>query len=355
MQRFKMLAVIVVFLVSFTALVAEDCNKLGDEYKKVMKEYNKVFAEMSSPEITKEEYDALDVKRKGLWKKASKKKKFWKECVENDKSKDKKHYNDGIKLKKSKDFKGAFAEFEKAIVINSKFQDAIYQAASVSIELNDLTSFEKYIASLTKKEKKGKLYKKLGKKYSNSKPNQAIKYYGEMAKYYQADEAYYKIGIIYSQKLFKLESGVTYFKKSIKSNSKNAKVYEALGATLNDMAASKPKKEKTKLNEAAVKYLTQGVNSGNKTYKRFYLLYYRLAKVSNELNKSKTALKNADLSIKKNKQNPNWGPAQFEKGLALFNMKKFDDAKKAFLIAKKDLVTKNSVKYYLDQIDKANK
>ncbi len=355
MQRFKVLAVITVLLISLTSLVAEDCGKFGDEYKKVMKQYKKAFNDMSSPEITKEEYDALDVKRKKLWSAASKKKKLWKECEENNKSIHKKHYNDGLKLKKGNDFAGALVEFEKAIKVENDFQPAINQAAFVSIELGDLESFEKYVVMVKEDSKKGKLYKKLGKKFVNLKPKTAIKYYSEMAKYYQADEAFYKIGIIYSQKLFKLESGITYFKKSIKVNPKNTKVFEALGATLNDLASTKPKKEKTKLNQSAFKYLTQGTKTGDKNYKRYYLLYYRLAKVSNELNKSKTALANAELSIKSNKKNPEWGPSQFEKGLALFNMKKFDKSKASFLIAKKDLVTRNTVKYYLDQIDKINK
>lgn len=355
MQRFKVLTMIAIFLISITSLVAADCDKLEAEFKKAGKNYKKVFNDMSSPEITKEEYDELDKKRLKLWPKIAKKKKAWKKCLEEDKSKHKKHYNEGVKFKKQNKLNEALAAFEKAISIEKDFQGAIYQAAYVSIELSNFDSFEKYVVMLKDKTQKGKLYKKLGKKFSNSKPKKAIAYYGEMAKYYQADEAFYKIGIINSQKLFKLNTGVTYFKKSIKVNAKNPKVYEALGATLNEIASSKSKKEKEKFNKSAMRYLEQGVNVKKNGYKKYYLLYYRLAKVANELNKSKTGLKNAELSIKSNKKNPKWGPAQFEKGLALFNMKKLDKAKAAFLIAQKDLITKNSVKYYLDQIKKMKK
>ena len=346
------ISIVLALLIFSATLLFGQCEGLEKEAKALKAEFDKVTQQMGNQGIEKAEYDKLLKKRADLWKRVSAKKKEFAKCEEKNKQKYKFLFNEGKELVKKKDYTGALAKFEAAIAEKADFEEAYYRAASMLIQLNKNDHFEEYASKVSDTTKRGKLYSKKATKLKHKNPNLAIKNYKEMAKYYKKDKAYSQIAGIYLTKKNDPANAVKFYQMALKIK-KLGKYYNTLGASYISLKdKTDGKKNKDNLHQKAIDAFLKGVNLGSKGYKNYFELCTRLSQAYNEKGKASSGLKYADkaLSFK-----ANYGLAHLEKGKALIKMKKFDLAKKSFMEAKKDIITKNQVKFYLDEIEKLKK
>ena len=326
----------------------EQCKEFEKEYKAKIAEFEKVKAEMSKGDVSKKRYEELYIQYTDLWNEAGQIKKQLKECEFNASSKHKALYNEAIGLKKEDELEDALELFLEAISIKDDFEEAYYQIVFILIELEEDSDIDQYLSKISDPESKGKLLNRRAHSEKNNHPKRAIKYYKQMAKYYKPDLAYYHIGLIYIEKLSSPKSAIKYFKMSLKKNSKDPKVYEALGAAVFETKPPKGKSKKTII-EDAITYFEKGIKYG-KGYKNLHVLCARNAQAYNELGKAKSALKYANMAIK-NAPNNNIATGFLEKGIALVKMDKKKEAEKYLNKAKKDLITKDQAVFWLKEIN----
>ncbi len=164
-------------------------------------------------------------------------------------------------------------------------------------------------------------------------------------------KAYYLAGMVYLNKLYNKERAVANFKAALKYTPEDPKLHDAIGATLMDM---KPPKGKTKKDLAteAITYFKKGIKY-SEGYKSLDLLYVRLAQAYNLLDQNKSAIKYADMALKKTKKK-NLASANLEKGIALCKLNKCNDAKKYLTLAEKDIATRNQAGFWLDKTKEKN-
>lgn len=346
------LFIVMIFILTTISLYADACSDLKKAYDKKIEEWKDIEIEMKNDETSKKRYDELLPKYNKRWEEAQKLKGELKQCDEESKNEHKAFYNRGIKLKKEKKYEDALVQFQEALKIEKDFEDAFNQICLVYIELGQLSEFDKAITDIKSKKTKGKLYHAAGKKMIHSKPDIAIKYYKSMAKVYKPEKAYYLIAGIYITKKDDPKTAIIYYKKALKLDSKEHKIYNALGATTVELAGKTTNKvEKDKLLDEAASIFLKGVRLGKKRYRKYYEMCIRLAQVYNTKGKAKSALKYANMAIKYNKDKK-YSLAHLEKGIALVKMKRYGEAKRMLKIASKDFQTKNSVKYWLGEIKK---
>ncbi|MCK5760763.1 MAG: hypothetical protein KAH33_05685, partial [Candidatus Delongbacteria bacterium] len=328
---------------------SDKCLEFEKLHKSKLDEFNKVKSAMSKPGVSKTEYNKLYESYTDLWNEASHYKRKLKECKFSQNSKHKALYNEAIGLKKEEEYDDALGLLFEAIEIKSDFEEAYFQIVLILIELDEDSEIDEYLTKVTNPEKKGKLLHRRANSIKNNYPKKAIKYYKEMAKYYKPALAYYQIGLIYSEKLSAQNSAVKYFKKSLKKNSKDPKVYEAVGAAILETKPPKGKSKKT-ITDQAISYFEKGIKYG-KGYKNIHVLCARLAQVYNELGKSTSALKYADMAIKK-APNKKIATGFLEKGIALTKMNKKKEAEKYLNRAKKYIMTKEQAIFWLKELKK---
>ena len=347
--------IISIFIITSISLYADTCSDLKKAYEKKIEEWKDIEIKMKNDETSKAKYDELLPEYNKKWDEAQKLKGQLKQCDEESKNVHKAFYNKGIKLKKEKKYTKALEQFQEALKVEKDFEDAINQICLVYIELGRLTNFEKYVKKIKNKKTKGKLYHTAGKKMLHAKPDRAIKYYKSMAKNYKPEKAYYLIAGIYITKKDDPKTAITYYKKALKLNPKEHKIYNALGATIVELSGkSTNKKEKDKLLDEAASVFLKGVKLGKKRYRKYYEICIRLAQIYNTKGKSTSALKYAEMALKYNKDKK-YSLAHLEKGIALVKMRKYNEAKRMFKIAEEDFQTKTSVKYWLGEIKKRRK
>ncbi|MDA3886663.1 MAG: hypothetical protein PF638_13805 [Candidatus Delongbacteria bacterium] len=330
-------------------LLLNQCKEFENEYKSKLAEFEKVKAEMSEGDISKEKYEILYESYTNLWNEASLFKKKFEECKFNASSKHKAIYNEAIGLKREDELDDALELFLEAVKIKDDFEEAYFQIVLILIELDEDYEIDKYIYKVTDAEKKGQLFYRRAYNEKNNYPKKAIKYYSEMAKSYKPNLAFYQIGLIYSEKLSDQTNAIKYFKKSIQKDSKDPKVYEALGAAILDTKPPKGQSKETIINEA-ISYFEKGIKYGN-GYKNLHTLCARLAQAYNELGKATSALKYADMAIN-NAPKKKIAAGFLEKGIALIKMDKKKEAEIYLNKAKKDLMTKEQATFWLKEIKK---
>jgi tetratricopeptide (TPR) repeat protein len=348
MTRQGIVALIILVTATLTGLFGEDCTQLENEVKALNKAFNEIRTKMSDKGISKEEYNNLKKSYNKAWKDLSAKKSELKACEEKASQKHKFFYNEAVKMAKGKDFKGAIAKLRESLAEKADFQVAKDKAVFYAARIQDLNTLNEFIKDVDKDEK-AKAYYTLARTYKNKNANTAIKYYLEAAKYGREAKSYYWAGVLSYTKLSKHSEAIGYFKKSL-SYKKDGKTYELLGACYMESKPTKTMK-KAQLVEEAVKYLSKGVALGSKNNKDFHIVCARLAQAYNEQGKSKSALNNAIKSLQ-NSSDKNYGLAHFEKGRALFKMKKYDEAKTSFNIAKNDIILSQNCQFWLKEIEK---
>ena len=330
-------------------ILTAQCKELENLYKIKLDEFERVKAEMSKSDISKKKYEELFKSYTNLWDEANQFKKKFKECKFNASSKHKALYNEAIGLKREDELEDALELFLQAIEIKNDFEEAYFQIVLILIELDEDSEIDKYIYKITDSEKKGQLFYRRAYNEKNNYPKKAIKYYKEMAKSYKPSLAFYQIGLIYSEKLSDQKNAIKYFKKSLKKDSKDPKVYEALGAAIMETKPPKGQSKKT-IVKSAITYFEKGLKY-RKNYKNLHVLYARLAQAYNKLGKATSALKYADMAINKAPKKKT-ATGFLEKGIALIKMNKKKEAKKYLNKAKKDLLTKEQATFWLKELKK---
>ncbi|MDA3839036.1 MAG: hypothetical protein PF574_08665 [Candidatus Delongbacteria bacterium] len=349
------LFIIIIFILTTISLYADACSDLKKAYDKKIEAWKDIEIEMKNDETSKKRYDELLPKYNKTWEEAQKLKGELKQCDEESKNEHKAFYNKGIKLKKDKKYEDALIQFQEALKIEKDFEDAFNQICLVYIELGQFTEFDESIKKIKDKKTKGKLYHAAGRKMLHSKPDIAIKYYKRMAKIYKPEKAYYLIAVIYITKKDDPKTAITYYKKALKLDPKEHKIYNALGATIVELSHKTTNKvEKDKLLDEAVSVFLKGVKLGKKRYRKYYEICIRLAQIYNIQGRASSALEYANMALKHNKDKK-YSLAHLEKGIALVKMKRYREAKRMFNIAQEDFQTKNSVKYWLGEIKKRKK
>ncbi|MDA3884169.1 MAG: hypothetical protein PF638_01095 [Candidatus Delongbacteria bacterium] len=343
---------IMIFISSSLNGEGNNCESLKKEYEVKLSKFNDVKANMSKPDITKDQYDQLYADYTEIWEEASQLKKKVQECEQGAKSKHLAVFNEGIALKKDKKYAEALAKFMEVTKIKSDFQKVNYQIADVLIYLGRDGEVDKWLSLVNDADEKGKLLYKRASSVKNSKPSTAVKYYKDMAAYYKPAKAYYLAGIVYLNKLYNKHKALEYFKKALKHTPEDPKLHDAIGATIMEL---KPPKGKTKkdLTIEAITYFKNGIKYGE-GYKSFDLLCVRLAQAYNSIDQHKTAIKYADMAIKSTKKK-NLASANLEKGIALCKLGQCNDAKKYLNLAEKDMTTKSQAIFWLDKTDEGSK
>ncbi len=345
---FKKFLTLIILFCTVALAYAGACDDLKKKFTAKDKEFKQIRKDMQAPGIEKAEYDKLKAKYASIWKERQKYKKQLAECELKNKQKDKYLFNEGQQLLKKGKYKESIAKFDEALKVNPKLEGAYKSAAVAAYKAKDYKLCEKYLEKVPSKETKGKIYKSIATSLKNKKPKQAIAYYKKQAELYHPEEAYYSIGLIYSEKYFDYYTSIDYLKKSLKSK-KQAKTYDAIGADYLNAKPNKDNPTKALLN-SAIKYLLLGDKLADKEkYKYHYLLCSRIAQAYNQQGKAKSALKYAEKSLAKSKDK-NFGIAHLQKGIALKKMGNVPEATKAFNIALKDNATKKSASSYLEQM-----
>ena len=325
----------------------EECETCGEEKSNLtekMVKFNKIRAKMSG-NVSKDEYAVLHKQYNSIWKEVNDIKRQIKECELETKNLPIALYNEALEAKQMEDYEEALELLEEAVSLREDFDEAYYQIVSILIELDENSEIDGYLGKISDPEKKGKLYYCRAMNSKDSYPKESISYLKAMSSHYKPELANYYIGLINITKLSNPDVAVKYLKKSLKINPNDPKVLDLIGATYIDMKVAKGQDKNTNIVKG-IKYLEQGVTNGS-GYKGLDLLFSRLAQAYNNVGKSVSALKYADLAIEQASIN-SLATANLEKAKALIKMDKSSEAISFLEIAKKDYLTKDEANYWIN-------
>ena len=247
------------------------------------------------------------------------------------------HYNEGLKYVKRRDYRNAKIEFGKSVEVNPEFAKGYYMLAYIAKINNDadgaLADYQKAIQYDTQYYLAwfglGKLYSDLGRM------SKAVSAFSEtilIDPTYQ--KAYFERGQAYLA-LKEKSKAIADFKKALSLDSQYILPYEALGQVYSD----------DKDFEKSIALLSKIKGSKAASYKTCYYL----AQAYNETQNFDDALKCANNSLA---QKSKWAPAYFEKGRALVGLKQKNEAIAAFKEAAKDARWKSAAEYEINLLTK---
>ncbi|MFO7810424.1 MAG: hypothetical protein R6V47_03515, partial [Candidatus Delongbacteria bacterium] len=128
--------IILAIIFSLTIVYAQDpCEEKKEMYENTLEEWNTIKTKMESIEISKSEYDEMLPEYNRLWQESERLKAEYLKCKDEAENKHKAVYNQGIKLKKEKEYQKALDKFVEAIEIESNFEEAYEQAAEISAQI----------------------------------------------------------------------------------------------------------------------------------------------------------------------------------------------------------------------------
>ncbi len=246
-----------------------------------------------------------------------------------------KHYSEGHKYIKRKDYVSAKVEYEKAVAVDPAFASGFYQLAYIAKRDGDYKAAENfYRDAVTSDPTHYKSWYGLGNLYSqmgnNSKAIESLKMSISINGSYE--KAYYVIGKVYeSQKNTSL--AIQNLKKAIEVDKQYTKAYELLSKIYIDQ-------ENYQTTISLLKGLTGKATS--------YTTYYRLAQAYNFTGNYSAALTAASKSAS-NPKKKNWAPALIEKGTALKALGRTKEAIGAWRIAAKDARWKSVAQHLIDE------
>lgn len=247
-----------------------------------------------------------------------------------------KHYSEGHKFYKRKDFNSAREEYEKAVAVDPSFASGFYQLALIAKREGDYNTSEKYYRDAVTSDPThykswyglGSLYAQMG---NNAKSIESLKMSISINPGYE--KAYYVIAQVYeSQKNY--TQATQNLKKAIEADKKYTKAYELLGNIYNQQE-----------NFPATISLLKGVSPRTSSFST----NYHLAHAYNGTGNFSAALTAANKSLAKKR---NWAPALVEKGDALRGLKRNKDAVIAYRQAAKDARWKSVAEYRINELTK---
>lgn len=249
-----------------------------------------------------------------------------------------KHYSEGHKFLRRKDYESARVEYEKSVAVDPAFASGYYQLAYIAKRAGNLKGAEGfYLEAVTSDATHYKAWYGLGNLYSemgnNAKAIESLKTSISINPNYE--KAYYVLGKVYeSQKSTSL--AISNLKKAIEVDKKYSKAYELLGKIYIDQE---------KYDTAIA--LLRGLTGSTITYKTSY----HLAQAYNAKGSYSAALKASSSSLAKAKKK-NWAPAQVEKGDALKGLGRNKEAIASYRLALKDARWKSLAQHRIDELMK---
>lgn len=249
-----------------------------------------------------------------------------------------KHYTEGHKFLKRKDYESARAEYGKSVAVDPAFASGYYQLAYIAKRDGNLKAAEGfYLEAVTSDGTHYKAWYGLGNLYSqmgnNAKAIESLKTSISINPNYE--KAYYVIGKVYeSQKSNSL--AITNLKKAIEVDKKYSKAYELLAKIYFDQ-------EKYDTTIALLRGLTGSTVS--------YKTAYQLARAYNAKGNHSAALTAASTSLAKARKK-NWAPAQIEKGDALKGLGRNKEAIASYRLAMKDARWKSTAEHLINELMK---
>jgi tetratricopeptide (TPR) repeat protein len=247
-----------------------------------------------------------------------------------------KHYSEGHKFYKRKDFASARDEYEKAVAVDPSFASGFYQLAIIAKREGDYNTSEKYYRDAVTSDPThykswyglGSLYAQLG---NNAKAIESLKMSISINPGYE--KAYYVIAQVYeSQKNY--SQATQNLKKAIEVDKAYTKAYELLANIFNQQE-----------NFPETVSLLRGLSPRASSF----TTDYHLAHAYNGTGNYSAALSAASKSLSKKR---NWAPALVEKGDALKGLKRNKDAVIAYREAAKDARWKSVAQYRIDELTK---
>ncbi|PJA54610.1 MAG: hypothetical protein CO167_02930 [Candidatus Marinimicrobia bacterium CG_4_9_14_3_um_filter_48_9] len=248
-----------------------------------------------------------------------------------------KHYNEGLKYYKRRDYRNAKTEYEQSVLVDPTFSKGYYMLALIAKTDNNadqaLDFYQKAIENDPQYDIAwfglGKLYADLGRM---SKAVEAFTQTVNINPKYQ--KGFFERGQAYLT-LKEKNKALSDFKKALEIDPEYSLVYESLGQFYND----------DKNFDETIKVLSKIKGTDAATYKTCY----SLAQAYNETQSFENALKCANNSLA---QKTNWAPAYFEKGRALAGLKRKNEAIDAFKAAAKDGRWKSPAEYEINVLTK---
>jgi len=249
-----------------------------------------------------------------------------------------KHYTEGHKFLKRKDYESARLEYEKAVAVDPSFASGYYQLAYIAKKDGNFKAAEGfYLEAVTSDATHYKAWYGLGNLYSgmgnNAKAIESLKTSISINPKYE--KAYYVLGKVYeSQKSY--SQAISNLKKAIEVDKKYSKAYELLAKIYIDQ-------EKYDTTIALLRGLTGSTVS--------YKTTYHLAQAYNAKGNHSAALTAASTSLSKARKK-NWAPAQIEKGDALKGLGRNKEAIASYRLAMKDARWKSTAEHLINEIMK---
>lgn len=148
------------------------------------------------------------------------------------------------------------------------------------------------------------------------------------------DKSYYEMGRVYLDKKKEFDKAVESFKKATEVNPKHDNAFTAMGDAY--MKQGNTREAITALESAVA------INPKN------YLANFHLAAAYNQSGNPLKALEAAKRSLQ---ARANFAPAAFEAGMALKNLKRYDEAKEYFTLAAKDRQWRKNAQYEIELIN----
>lgn len=247
-----------------------------------------------------------------------------------------KHYSEGHKFYKRKDFSSAKEQYEKAVAVDPSFASGFYQLALIAKREGDLTASESYYRDAVTSDPThykswyglGSLHGQMG---NNNKAIESLKMSISINASYE--KAYYVLAQVYESQKNNTQATQN-LKKAIEVNKNYTRAYELLGKIYVDQE---------KYTNAVS--LLKGLTGKSTSYKT----YYSLAQAYNGTANYASALTAATQSLTKKR---NWAPALVEKGDALKGLKRNKDAVVAYRLAAKDARWKSVAEYRINELTK---
>lgn len=249
-----------------------------------------------------------------------------------------KHYTEGHKFLRRKDYESARVEYEKSVAVDPAFASGYYQLAYIAKRAGDLKAAEGYyLEAVTSDGTHYKAWYGLGNLYgemgNNVKAIESLKTSISINPKYE--KAYYVLGKVYeSQKSSSL--AISNLKQAIEVDKKYSLAYELLAKIYIDQ-----EKYDTTIS------LLRGLTGSTVTYKTAY----HLAQAYNAKGNYSAALTAASTSLAKAKKK-NWAPAQVEKGDALKGLGRNKEAIASYRLALKDARWKSLAQHRIDELMK---
>ncbi len=247
-----------------------------------------------------------------------------------------KHYTEGHKFLKRKDYESARIEYEKSVAVDPAFASGYYQLAYIAKKDGNFKAAEGfYLESVTHDPAHWKAWYGLGNLYEQTEKNgqaiEALKSSISINPSYA--KSYYVLGKIYEEQK-SANLAISNLKKAIEIDKKYSLAYELLAKIYVDQ-----EKYDTTIS------LLQDLTGITVTYKTAY----HLAQAYNAKANYSAALTAASTSLAKAKKK-NWAPAQIEKGDALKGLGRNKEAIASYKLARNDARWKNTADHLIDQL-----